>query len=69
MTIIVAYSKQAANNGYIYDDLFDLCEGDGHVRRKDDGYIARTQKDAEDGAARKEETEKAYNEVYGCSER
>ena len=39
MIVIVAYCKQAANNGYIHDDLFDLCGGDGHVRRKDGGML------------------------------
>ena len=29
------------DNGYIHDDLYALCEGDGHVRRTDDGYIGR----------------------------
>ena len=39
----------------------------GHLRRKDDGYIGRT--DAEDGVAREEETGKAKKEVYGSGER
>ena len=44
----------------------------GHVWRKDDGYIVRTEKDAEDEVARKEETPgrpKRRCRAYGRGER
>ena len=47
----------------------DSTRRGSHAAAQDVYQPVRTQNDAEDGVARKEETGKAKKEVYGCGER